>query len=965
MGLIYKYRKFQQGDVVPENDKVEVLPEVVIGRGSRLNTLMAEYEELNPFKPVYNKYSNKKLIDKKKSWALKDHWIAERNKYVANALVKLETKRSKDYEAIMALDTKEERKEYRDKQGIDYRGARAFISRGEWLNKYTKEEQELIATQAKFQPSLWQDFKQSLSSFNPLSNNLATYVQDDEYSDLEKVNKIKETSESPKMASFSNAMGVLAPLEIVSNVGKVVADKLLTGGDYSMGDMITGTKHDDVVASTLLDPLNIVGIGEVKKVIKAARTLETSKLVGTITDFKKANKLLKAKKEAGIIHELTINTHVLDKVHRKDQKVVAEALESFSYDIHKTPRENSEIAKAVVVEKMKDRYRPLYSRIEGFNEINFGRRVKESIQEGNKVSDIIYDKIASAVYDSGFLDVGTGYHEQAFGTKGIYAILKKLEGKKVINKEAIKDVYKGFRAEFATTHSMLKMKIGEKAHEFGLLENSLYDLYERNNIDITDMAFLQMTDPQKYQQMIYKIKHLDDAVSTIMKVVPGEPKKAFASAQYLISKGMDMTTFEKSLLEKIERGKRYNKSFAEMESNSPGYLYDLGISHIPDSYYLNSGDYFYPKVEDAINKYPDYIKNEKYLQDSYYKTIDPIIQEKLMHLNLHSPNFKKHVNEVLQSKSNRIKTYEELKDKYVGNKFDIDMHDHFMYNNERYAKMAASVEALKKAGLVNYNPKILNKHGKQLYSVVGGYTKKNLSVMIDDIKLLYNRANNLGDEFLVSSFSSEPLSKVDLSVGNRPKFAKEANIRLIINPEEKHIINVSLEDSYSGSTDRSGRGFGKGEIETKAVYHSGHIERDFKNLLVKKEPGKYDEVVVKLGDNNFRLEYDDAVPQALKDKADEINRGLDAKYGPFNPPELTGKPIEKEVLDDTWETIRETFLGENKLSIEEKGNEINLFRYRNNYNMGKTKKIMSMLPIVGSSAAYFNKKKKGGILYKK
>jgi hypothetical protein len=143
------------------------------------------------------------------------------------------------------------------------------LSRGEWLNQMSKEEEEIVTKNPKYQTSLWQDFKRGLMSLTETSpaQAIINVLSSPDYSNREKEKLLAEYAEHPILNKLMDTLKVLSPAEVLS---KMVQSAYKD--DYSLSDAIKGKKNEaGIIEDIVTDPLNLVGIGAIGKLSKAGK----------------------------------------------------------------------------------------------------------------------------------------------------------------------------------------------------------------------------------------------------------------------------------------------------------------------------------------------------------------------------------------------------------------------------------------------------------------------------------------------------------------------------------------------------------------------------------------------------------------------------------------------------------------------------------------------------------------------
>jgi hypothetical protein len=170
------------------------------------------------------------------------------------------------------------------------------LSRGEWLNQMSKEEEEFVTKNPKYQTSLWQDLMRGLISITEKSpaQAIINILNSPDYSNREKEKLIAEYAEHPILSKLMDALKVFSPAEVLS---KMVQSAYKDG--YSLSDAIKGKKNEaGIIEDIVTDPLNLVGIGAIAKLSKAGKLPKLDDVVKGLN--KEKNIVKEISKEKGL-----------------------------------------------------------------------------------------------------------------------------------------------------------------------------------------------------------------------------------------------------------------------------------------------------------------------------------------------------------------------------------------------------------------------------------------------------------------------------------------------------------------------------------------------------------------------------------------------------------------------------------------------------------------------------------------
>jgi hypothetical protein len=235
--------------------------------------------------------------------------------------------------------------------------------------------------------------------------------------------------------------------------------------------------------------------------------------------------------------------------------------------------------------------------------------------------------------------------------------------------------------------------------------------------------------------------------------------------------------------------------------------------------------------------------------------------------------------------------------------------DGFIEKNKEYEQSKKIIEKWKKINNIKYNPEEVYSRGQEFISVVGAYSKFDVNLMMQNLLQHVEDNQKAGGEFTISAITKPVDRKIGHLEGDGGK------IRFKIFPKSEDIKWAANTDVYSGSVwDASEKVNKDKKSELLGVSYSKYPSLNNVNAvqpnlasIIENLDHHHNELGITLTGKNFRLEYDDNIPNSTKKIIDSVNSILDQKYG----------KVEKPNIEKTKNVIQPTQTNENlKESID-------------------------------------------------
>jgi hypothetical protein len=212
----------------------------------------------------------------------------------------------------------------------------------------------------------------------------------------------------------------------------------------------------------------------------------------------------------------------------------------------------------------------------------------------------------------------------------------------------------------------------------------------------------------------------------------------------------------------------------------------------------------------------------------------------------------------------------------------------FINKNKEYEQSKEIIEEWKKVNNIQYNPEEIYSRGQEFSSVVGAYSSFDVNLMMQNLLQHIEDNEKAGGKFAISAYTKP----VDKTIGHLEGGGGKIKFKLY--PQSKDILWAANVDVYSGSVWDAGNKINKdkksellGVSYTKYPSTTG-VYAVQPNLadIVDNLAHHHNELGIVLTGNNFRLEYDDNIPNQTKKIINGINSILDQKYGKLVKPEI-------------------------------------------------------------------------------
>jgi hypothetical protein len=261
----------------------------------------------------------------------------------------------------------------------------------------------------------------------------------------------------------------------------------------------------------------------------------------------------------------------------------------------------------------------------------------------------------------------------------------------------------------------------------------------------------------------------------------------------------------------------------------------------------------------------------------------------------------------------------------------------FLDANLNYEKARIIIQKWIEANDIEYNPEEVYSRGQGFYSVIGAYSQVDLKLLLQNLLSHIEDIQKVGGEYVISAFT-KPITKILTQLEG-----EGGRVRFVISPKSKDIKWAADTDAYSGSVLDASRYVAKGKkSELVGVSYTKYPSQEYisnvrPNLadIIDQIKHNHNELGIALTSSNFRLEYDEATPIAVKKLVDSINSILDSKYGKITPPsipvESTNPVAPKKTLDNLKQGIQESGMNFDVFYAKETNAKGNNIFYDENY----------------------------------
>ena len=199
--------------------------------------------------------------------------------------------------------------------------------------------------------------------------------------------------------------------------------------------------------------------------------------------------------------------------------------------------------------------------------------------------------------------------------------------------------------------------------------------------------------------------------------------------------------------------------------------------------------------------------------------------------------------------------------------------DAFLEKNKQYEESKEAIDEWKKVNDIKYNPQEVYSRGQGFYSAIGAYSDLDLDLLLQNILGHIRDNKKAGAEFVVSAYTKP--------IGKTLEHLEGSSISFKIFPKSEDIKWATNTDVYSGSVWNASDKLvapktseEQGVSYTKAP-HSRHLRSKTvaPNLayIIDNIAHQHNELGIELTETNFRLEYNDNIPNHTKKIVDSIN----------------------------------------------------------------------------------------------
>jgi alkylated DNA repair dioxygenase AlkB len=233
--------------------------------------------------------------------------------------------------------------------------------------------------------------------------------------------------------------------------------------------------------------------------------------------------------------------------------------------------------------------------------------------------------------------------------------------------------------------------------------------------------------------------------------------------------------------------------------------------------------------------------------------------------------------------------------RYNYNRYDQTV-EAFIAKNKEYEQSKEIIDEWKKINNIQYKPEEIYSRGQEFTSVVGAYSNFDVNLMMQNLLSHIEDNEKAGGKFAISAYTKPTDKKISHLEGWGSK------IKFKIYPQSQDILWAANIDVYSGSVwDASEKVNKDKKSELLGVSYTKYPSLDSINAvqpnlasIVDDIAHHHNELGISLTGNNFRLEYDDDIPNTTKKIIDSINSILDQKYGKVIKPEI--KKQEQQII---------------------------------------------------------------------
>jgi hypothetical protein len=221
----------------------------------------------------------------------------------------------------------------------------------------------------------------------------------------------------------------------------------------------------------------------------------------------------------------------------------------------------------------------------------------------------------------------------------------------------------------------------------------------------------------------------------------------------------------------------------------------------------------------------------------------------------------------------------------------------FIEKNKEYEQSKEIIEEWKKINNIQYNPEEIYSRGQEFSSVVGAYSSFDVNLMMQNLIHHIEDNEKAGGKFAISAYTKP----VDKQIGHLE--GGGGKIKFKIYPQSKDILWAANTDVYSGSVwdasekiskDKKSELLGVSYTKYPSLKNIDSVQPNLASV-VDDLAHHHNELGIVLTGNNFRLEYDEDIPNETKKIINGINSILDQKYGKVVKPEINNVAKEKVI----------------------------------------------------------------------
>jgi len=227
----------------------------------------------------------------------------------------------------------------------------------------------------------------------------------------------------------------------------------------------------------------------------------------------------------------------------------------------------------------------------------------------------------------------------------------------------------------------------------------------------------------------------------------------------------------------------------------------------------------------------------------------------------------------------------------------------FIVKNKEYEQSREIIERWKKENDIQYDPEEVYSRGHEFYHIKDAYydSARDTLSWVQSLLSILNDYEKAGTKIELS-FSTAPKGNVGQGIEVVSKRIKQGTfIYIVAYPKSEDIIMASKTDNHTSSfgqlnglekafTDKNNITTGIALTKSVPLRNLSTIEPNLADTIDSyRTTYTYNESVIALTKNNFRIRYGENVPYEVKQIINQFNKILDDKYGKLIEPEVEEK----------------------------------------------------------------------------